>query len=431
MSDRTKTYMWCFLLALSLRFILILLSHSKNEDIDLKIYRDTGQLVVNGVNPYDYADKVDIRQQLRTDKDNFNDWVCSDQDKWNYYASSNLPMASLFFGAIEYFFSSPKAYRYIFSFFDSLLSVIIVAFVINKWKFALPDNRFFRMIPPKIKQSLPLLVALSLGALSPVLFLWGTYVPEPKGTGLLLILSAIYFSCSENGKLNTFLSPVLLGFSVAFIGLGVFVAPLCLYYVYKNNNNDFRKILFYCFIALIACLICLLPFVPELFEMMLQRVRFAVQTEPHHGSMWCVLFKMFPNAWVMIKNIFILLFVSVNIIGFFMKRLDVAILSVNLLFLFDVIYLLNGSMDRMNIALLTLIIILGCSGLSCITSTLGIVYVIYGTFSFFCSYFYGLKESIDGIFVFAFTLLYFLMLVFQTFSKKNSRYETLSSNTRV
>jgi hypothetical protein len=416
---------------MSLRLILISITPFKNEDIDLQIYRDAGQLVANGVNPYDFNDNVELRKQLRTDKDNFNEWVCSDQEKWNYYANSNLPLASLFFGGIEYCFASPKSFRYTFAFFDSILAVLILAFVINKWQYRLPHNRIFNKLPPKLQHNFPLLIGLSLGALSPILFLWGTYMPEPKGMGLLLILSSIYFSDSSNKKLSMFVSPVLLGFSVAFIGLGIFIGPLCLYNIYKNDDKGYREIVFYCLISFLACAICFAPFLPELLKMMLSRMRFAVHTEPQHGSMWSELFKMLPNAWLLIKNVFIVIFVSINIIGFLRKRLNVTILSANLLYLFTIIYLMNGSMDRMNIALITLIILLGYSQFFRITTLLWLVYLPYGIFSFFYSYYLGIRQDFDGVFVFSFTVLYFAFLIVQTFAKKSSYYETISSYTRL
>ena len=431
MSAKTKIYLWCFLVALSLRIVLIIISHNKIDEIDLKIYRDAGQLVANGVNPYDYNDNVELRQQLRTDKVNFDEYVSGDQDRWNYYANSNLPLATLFFGCIEYCFASPVAFRYFFAFFDSILAVVILAFVINKWKYYLPDNRIIKKLPPVFRNNFLLFIGLSLGAFSPLLLLWGTYIPEPKGTGLLLILSAIYFSDSTNIKLSMFVSPVLLGFSVAFIGLGIFIGPLCLYNIYRNNAYGFRKIIFYSFISFFAVALCLVPFLPELINMMLSRLGAAVNTEPQHGSMWSLIFKVVPARWLLIKNIFIALFVIINIIGFFRKRLNVAMLSANLLFLFACIYLMNGSIDRMNIAIITLFILLGVSQLSLITIILWIFYFVYGTISFFYSYFYGLRQDIEGVFVLSFTVLYFSLLLVQTFAKKSKNYETINSYTRL
>ncbi|NOU18262.1 MAG: hypothetical protein HOO91_11970 [Bacteroidales bacterium] len=405
------------MIAMSFRLVMIFHSPRQNENIDLKIYRDAGQLVANGVNPYDSTDHVKLRQQLRTDKDNYDPWVCSTQDRWNYYAFSNLPLATLFFGGIEYCFASPLAFRYTFAFFDSLLAVLIFAFIINKWRYRIPKNRILNKLPIKLQQNLPLLIGLSLGALSPILLIWGTYISEPKGIGLLLILSAIYFSDSSNKTLGLFISPVLLGFSVAFVGMGVFIGPLCLYNIYKNNVNGFRKIIFYCLVSFLACIISIAPFLPELIQMMIRRIGLAVLDQPQHGSMWLGLFKVLPNSWTVIRNIFILMFVGINIIGFLRKRLDVVVVSANLLFLFTCIYLMNGSMDRMNIALVALIILLGYGQLFGITTILWLVYLLYALFSFFYSYYHNIRQDFDGTFMLFFSILYLIILVVQTFSQ--------------
>lgn len=426
MNYNSKIYIWTFLIALSVRFLFIVCTPDKTRETDLHIYRDAGQLVVNGVNPYNFNDNINLRQQLRTDSDNFDEYVCSDQEKWDYYSSSNLPLATLLFGGIEYCFRSPNAYRYFFSFFDSLLAVVIMAFVINKWNYKIPD-RIRSLLPAKLQQHFPLLIGLSLGALSPVLFLWGTYIPEPKGTGLFLILSAIYFSTSSNRKLSMIVSPALLGFSVAFIGLGAFIAPLCLYYACNNNEQKIGSIALYIFISLLVCVLCLAPFLSELIEMMSRRMTLAVDDIPQHGSMWAVISKILPTTWLIIKKIFMVLFAGISIIGFLKKRLNVTVLSANLLFLFTSIYLMNGSMDRMNISIVTLIILLGFSNLFRMTTLLWFVYLVYGFFSCLYSYFLGLRQDFDGIFVLLFSILYFVLLIIQTFAKKSSYYETIGS----
>lgn len=429
MSGSIKIYLWCFLIAFSLRLVLITATPTKNKAIDLVIYRATGQLVANSINPYDFNDNIELREQLRNNKDNFDEWVCSDQDHWNYYTNSNLPLASLFFGGIEYCFASSKAFRYTYAFSDSILAVLILAFVLKKWNYRLPDNSFFSKIPQSLKQNMPLFIGLSLGAFSPILLLWGTYIPEPKGTGILLILSAVYFSDSSNKKLSIIASPVLLGFSVAFIGLGVFISPLCIYNIYKNNEKWFRNIVLYCLVSFLACALCLVPFLPELLVMMLSRIRLAVQPLPEHGSMWSKIFIMLPDAWLIIKNVFILIFVGINIAGFLRKRFTVVLLSANLLFLFTIIFLMNGSMDRMNIALISLIVLLGYGQFFRTATILWFVWFSYGLFSFFYSYFRGIRQDFDGIFILTFTLIYFVFLIVMTFVKKSDYYETVSSHT--
>jgi hypothetical protein len=430
MSQRKKIYLWCFLVAFALRIIVIFISHSANSDIDLGIYRDAGQLVVNGINPYDFKDNVALREKLRTDKDSYNEYVSQNQETWDYYANSNLPLATLFFGCVEFCYASPLMFRYTFALFDSFLAVLILAFVLNKWNYQLPDNKLTRKLPSGIRKDFPLYLGLSLGAVSPMLLLWGALIPEPKGIGLMLILASVYFSDSTNKKLSLGLSPVILGFSVAFIGLGVFIAPLCLYNIYKNNEHWFRGLLFYGLISLAACIICLVPFLPELITMMSNRISGATATEPYHGSMWLQVFNLFPGGWLLIRNIFIALFAGISIIGFFRKRLDVTMLSANLLYLFTCIYLMNGSMDRMNIAIASLILLSGYSRIFLITNVLWLFYFTYGGMAFCYSYIFGNRQDFDGVFVLLFTFLYFTLLIIQTFFRKSTSYETVSNYSR-
>jgi hypothetical protein len=408
---------------MSVRILLIQLTPSKDNHIDLNIYRDAGQLVINGINPYNFEDNIELRQSLRTDEDNFNEFVSKSQDLWNFYANSNLPMATLFFGCIEYCFGSPLGFRYSFAFFDSLLALLILAFVMNKWKFYFPNNKIINKIPERFRTYIPLILGLLLGALSPILLLWGTYITEPKGTGLLLILAAVYFSESTNNKLMMLVSPVLLGFSVAFIGLGIFIGPLCLFNIYKNNKNSLRKTVLYLIISILSCSLWLLPFLPHLISMMFGRLTNAVDTVPQHGSMWLAISKNFPSNWHLIRVVFIILFISVNLFGLYRKKLDFAIFSAGLLYFFTCIYLMNGSMDRMNISIVSLIIISGFSKLYRITYFLLLFYLIYGIPSFFLSYFFGIRQDYEGFFVLLFTGLYTGILIIRTFQKEQPEKE--------
>jgi hypothetical protein len=101
-----KIYLITFFLAFFIRSFLIYFTPEKNNMIDLCIYRDTGQLVVNGINPYNYLDQKELRSKLRKDSESYHEHTCQNQDRWNSYAGANLPMASLLFGGIEYIFES-------------------------------------------------------------------------------------------------------------------------------------------------------------------------------------------------------------------------------------------------------------------------------------------------------------------------------------
>jgi len=425
MISKTKTkqlYIGCFLLAFCLRIGLIFLTPEKNEMIDLLIYRDAGQLVVNGVNPYDFTDDVELRNKLRTDKDCYNEFTSATQESWNIYANSNLPLATLFFGAVEYLFSSSLAYRLIFAFFDSLLAVIILAFVLNKWRSKFSKTSLLNKIPEQFQKRFSILIGLLLGAVSPVLLLYGTVNPEPKGMAMLLILSAIYFSDSPKKVYRLLLSPVLLGCSVAFFGLGAFIAPLCLYNIYSSYN--LKTLIIYCAIAFVFFIIWLIPFLPELFTMMSGRLS-SSNSYPQHGSMWVMFYDLSRHNWILIRNTSAFIFVSVNIIGIIKKRINITIIAASLLFFFTILYLVDGSMDRLNIAVVIVIILLGISGFFNTAFLISVLYLVYGCFAFiYAMITKHIIEEPGRIFILLFFIIYMLFLIHQTFKLKKTVNET-------
>ncbi len=420
-------YLGCFFVALLIRIGLVILTPSLNNMIDLQIYREAGQLITHGVNPYDFSDKLEIRNQLKNNTENHNEFVNSSQVQWNNYTSANLPLATLFFGAIEYAFGSNRSFRLTFAFFDSILSVLIIVIILNKWNYRSSIFFFRNNLTIKQREYFLPLVALTLGAFSPILLLWGTFYPEHKGIGLLLILSAIYFSDSYNRNARMILSPILLAFSVAFIGLGIFVAPLCLFNTYKKGN--FKQILIYCIISFVTCILILLPFMPGLLNMMISRLGLAPNAEkiPLHGSMWVLIYKAFPGYWLVIKNSFLVLFISINVIGFFRKKLNVFVVSASLLYLFTNIYLINGSLDRMNIALLTLIILLGYSKYVVFSIRLTMFYIFFGLFAFIGNASSLWSETYDGFFMLIVTIIYFIFLLTQTIKPQKESFQKYSA----
>jgi hypothetical protein len=186
--------------------VIVYVTPGTDKSIDLCIYIDSGQLVSNGINPYDFNDGKELRNLLRTDNVAYDEWVSRTQEKWDTYACSNLPLSLLYYGAIDYFFTGDAlAYRIVFSFADALLSSLIVLFLIRY---------------SGLKAGLFNLTFISLiGIFTPILLLWGSVIPEDKGIQILLMLLAAIFSKEK----NILLSAIFLGFSVAFKGLGVFI----------------------------------------------------------------------------------------------------------------------------------------------------------------------------------------------------------------
>jgi hypothetical protein len=340
-----------FILSFCIRYIITALTPERNTWIDLCIYIDGGQLIANGINPYDYNDEPLLRDSLRTDSIAFDHYVAESQDRWNFYASGNLPLTLLYFGAIEQIAQGdPFIYRVVFSFMDAILSVILTMFISTYWI----TNEKYKF-----------LVAIGLGTLSPILLSAGTFLPEDKGVQILLMVGAIYFS----KKKDFFPATLLLGWSVAFKGLGVFIAPVCLYYYLGEiKRSEFlnvvilkRSVLF----TLAALIIALQPFIfylSDIVDMMKLRLSQNLGSElPEHSSIWVFTRVLFPNSWMDIKFIFSLLFVSINLIGILLGKLSVNIVTASVLIWFTIIMMISGSVDRLNIAMSVGIVLLGAS----------------------------------------------------------------------
>lgn len=340
-----------FVLSFCIRYTITVLTPEQNTWIDLSIYIDGGQLIANGVNPYDYDDEPLLRNSLRTDSIAFNHYVAASQDRWNFYASGNLPLTLFYFGAIEQIAQGdPFIYRVAFAFMDSILSVVLTMFIYTYW-----------ITSEKYK----FLVAIGLGILSPILLSAGTFLPEDKGVQVLLMVGAIYFS----KKKNFFLATLLLGWSVAYKGLGAFIAPVCLYYYLGEIKRSEilraitlkRSLLF----ALAALLFALQPFIfylSDILDMMKLRLsQNLVAESPEHSSIWVFAHILFPNSWEKIKFIFSLFFVCINFIGILRGKLGVNVAIASLLIWFTIIMMLSGSVDRLNIAMSVGLVLLGAS----------------------------------------------------------------------
>ncbi len=368
----SKNLILLFLAALVVRVALIVATPQGNSILDLCIYIDSGQLVSHGVNPYNFNDNPVLRQQLRQDSFAFTPFTCSTQDKWDYFASSNLPLALLTFGVIDTISSSYFFYRFVFAFLDSLLSILILYFVIQK----IPLRSSFRGLNAT---QLKWIIGIGLGALNPVILLNGTIIAEHKGTAILLLLAALVTAQSPKVSVKNYLSPVLLGLSIAFIGLGVFLFPLCLWYAcweekWVWSRKTTGAALRYIGIVILTALICFLPFLPELFEMMWLRIAgsmglvnhtnqnwYPYFSAPYHSSAWRIVYMGWPEGWKIIKNGYLILFVIVNIYGVWQRKYDMRMLSANLLLLFLGVFLLDGSLDRINMALLPALLLVGQS----------------------------------------------------------------------
>lgn len=339
-SNTRKILIYVFIISLVIRLLLIFTNRTKNGFPDLNIYRETGQLVRTGTNIYNFEDGKTIRNDLRLDSKAFDG--TQDQDAWNYYTSSNLPMSSLHYGLIDIITNnSPVLYRIIFSLFDCLLSVVVAFFIIRYLKLR---NNWYDLI-----------LVVGAAALCPALLLWGSIIPEDKGLQTLFMIIAVLLAKEK----RWIWSAVFLGISIAYKGLGVFIYPLCIFLIagepdniLKINGPTFRRIALYSAIALIFTIIWFIPYMPDVLEMMKNRMVSNIKTEPGHGSIWTLIFNSFPGNWTNIKLVFILVITLLWSYMFVVRKLNPAAISLFLLVLFVDVLLLQGSLDRMNIGIM-------------------------------------------------------------------------------
>lgn len=354
-------YVVIFLLAFSARLFLTNLSRNSDSNIDLCIYMDSGQLIANGINPYNYNEGKELRQLLRTDVSAYNSYTCLTQDRWNYYASSNLPLTLLYFGAIEYVaktfaftvdgYASGILYRIIFALSDSILAVIISAYILKYWK---NRSQFYQQFG-----------VYGLGVFNPVLLYHGTIMPEDKGVQVLLMIAALYFARCSNVFCRVVVAAVFTGASIAYKGLGIFIAPLILYYVIQHAGDSFankvKQVSGFLALCSVFLIVTCLPYASGLLSMMTGRLTSDLTVgAPAHASIWILLYKMFPHHWVLFKTTVIMLCLLMCIWLLFRIKNSFADVSAAMLLIFTNVMLLAGSLNRMNIGLLACLTIIGC-----------------------------------------------------------------------
>ena len=344
-----------FLLAAVGRFAFIGLTPMSESFIDLVIYMSGGRIVSHGLNPYDSTDGSEFRRKLRAEYAQAQPWLTETQERFDFYASGNLPLNLMFFGAIEHFLpGNPYAYRAAFALADSLLSAVVVCFVFRVWRAA--------------PSAANLLLAAGLGVFSPILFFCGVLQPEDKGLEILLLLSAVCFAWSRRWVLSAF----LLAASIAYKGVGVFIAPLCLWYTAARpgcfrewlNRPALARCAAYAGIVTVAVTVTFLPYPNGLLPMITHRLSANVGLEhPQLASIWRPVDAILPGHWKAVETVFIVLFIVLNLVGVLRKRFGPEVITASLLVLFLDVFLLQGALNRLNIGLLSAIVIIGAADL--------------------------------------------------------------------
>lgn len=305
---------------------------------DLSIYREVGELVVNGVDPYNTESKRELREQLR-----LNDYgvpsLKDDKSTYDHYVSANLPASTLLYGLIERLSQgSVRGWRLILIAGDLAL-LLATYFLLQRSGIALD----------KLETQL----AFSLTTIwYPTLLYWGTVLAEDKQiqTALMLALAAMLTAPGRAPRLNAALIGVVGCLSISFKAFGIFLAPLAVHFF---SRRPWRELTIAIFVAVAVALpmvyIFDLAFVFKMLNRFNDSATPLVVPKVFHGSPW----SLFPYPWVFYaRPIGTIALIGLSISAYVRDRIDLLNCSAAICVVFVCLWMVGGSMDRLNIAMM-------------------------------------------------------------------------------
>lgn len=348
-----RTALIFFSVTFLFKALLIFISPQANNFTDISCLVNGGQMLTHGINPYDFDDNVELRTQLRLDSIAYNEWLCSDPAEWNYHSGNNLPFNLLLNGFIDLFADgNVYVYRMAYNFADSLIGVFVVLFAFGALN--LPYT------------FLNLILVFLLGGASPQLIVFGTMIPEDKGIQIVCMVMALWFSY----KKKLLPAALFLSFSVGFKAIGIFIAPLCLYYFLTPQENalaqhhswrDIVKVIFnkdnvkktlqLTILSITFFLIFYLPYATDFYNLMLNRLDFDLDNTPLHASLWRFFHMNYPDQWLTIRQYTIAGLLIYTLWLFLYKNLTFELFITSILLIFTCVILITGSLDRCNMAM--------------------------------------------------------------------------------
>jgi hypothetical protein len=319
------------------RGAVILTSHD-DAQMDLSIYQEVGELVVHGIDPYDHRTNVELRTALRLNDYGAADWVKQNAVLYDYYVSSNLPGSTALYGLLERMSQgNPKIWRLALASGDILIA-LAAFFLLHRAGVTL--------------DTLGKQITFSLAAIYyPSNIEWGLLIAEDKQiqTALMLLLAGLLVArpvaCAP---LNAAAIGSIGALSLFFKAFGVFLAPVALSYFFRAPRREVA-------LALCAAAITVLPFCLRFdlsfVRLMLDRVAHgsAASTTALHGSPW----QLIPFAAVYYARPLLCVALSLYVVIAWVRgTLDVLICSAAIGVICACLWMVGGSMDRMNIAMM-------------------------------------------------------------------------------
>jgi len=325
---------------LVIRLAVILTTPRTADFLDPRIYQGTGQTMLAGLNPYDYAGQPALRGALRAKMaagpgvDEFT----QTQEAWDYYVSGNLPASTALYALFETVARGSRfEWRLLFILGDIAIFLGLVALL--------------KTLRGSIESASDQAGMLCLTVINPVLIVSGCAIPEDKQfqTSLLLFAAALLLSPAATTIRRGLGIGLVLSLSVLFKLLGIFLFPL---WLVRANNEWPRFALWTLLGGLIPVAAAFAAFGDYfVYAMVARGVQNSVHA-PEHASPW-VLFPWFGGAgYVTAKTIVVVLFCGALGVLLAKRRIDPLNFCAGLAVAFVCLWLDKGAMNRMNIAIM-------------------------------------------------------------------------------
>lgn len=316
------------------RVVIVFATPDRDNNIDLSIYREVGELVIHGVDPYNFTEERELREKLKSNDVGAQE--LSVKESYDYYVSANLPGSAVLYGLIEFISrGTPKAWR--------------IAFILGDILIALSGYFFLRRAGiglNTVGQQLAFFVGV---AGYPSLIEWGTFWPEDKQfqTAMMLFLAGLFVG-TPRSRINSAIAIGATGcLSILFKAFGVFLVPAALHYFIKRPRVEF----------LVAAGVFVATAAPFALHFDLSFVRLMADRLStgssyvafSHASPW----QFLPIEWVSIARPAICVTLVISSIVLYLRRqIDLLNCSAAVLVIFVCLWLNGGSMDRMNVAMI-------------------------------------------------------------------------------
>lgn len=309
---------------------------SNDAGVDLLIYQEVGQLVSNGVNPYDFASNENLRKVLRADGYGIPPEMVPEKSFYDYYVSGNLPASTALYGLIDGMGQSRQWWRLALALGDVLVAAAAF-FLFSRAGISLDTT------------SRQTAFALAM-VYYPSSIQWGVIYSEDKQfqTALMFLFAGLVIRNSWKAPTMAAIAIGVVGsLGVLFKALGVFLIPSALSYFRTRPRLDF--LIAAVSALLVAALFCLYFGTAFVNLMAARALGGSSALGASHGSPWVLLS---PAAAQYARPAICVLLLSGTVLAYLRQKLDMLNLCGAACVIFTCLWITTGSMDRMNIAMI-------------------------------------------------------------------------------